>query len=215
VIANAVGYCPLSLAKRDGLVEKTYGNRTSIKGITGSLQISLLSLVLTGCIVHAPRYPSTWSPLHAIGKTGCVDVTGTFEDIGETEPGHAPLHLHRILLPSIKQTTIASSVELQLSGASVEAIATQADGTVRNYLLHDDGKCTALERYLKDPNSPGGVSSDGIVGEIHTSLELFRAEDGSLIVRTTERDLVIAMLIPVATDVRYWYRFTQKAPAAP
>jgi hypothetical protein len=50
---------------------------------------------------------------------------------------------------------------------------------------------------------------------MHTSLELFRAEDGSLVVRTNERDLVIALLIPVGTDVKYWIRFAQRAPASP
>jgi hypothetical protein len=178
--------------------------------------IALLTLALSGCFVHVRRYPRDWSPVHSVVAAACVDVTGSFQNVGQAaEQNGGATHLTQILFPRSKDLDAAPTVDIGWSGTALEAAATLADGTTRRAVLQDAARCSPRQRYIKDPNNPGAVSSDGIAGVIHTSLELFRAEDGSLVVRTTERDLVIALFIPVGTDVRYWIRFPQRTPEAP
>jgi len=173
-------------------------------------------VALSGCIVHLPKYPRAWSRVHSDDATTCVDLTGVFENVGESAGRLGPHGiLTEILFPRNKEMDAAATVHIESGTGALAAVVTLPDGTTRRSVLQQTAKCSPRERYIKDPNSPGGVDSDGIVGAIHTSLELFRGEDGSLVVRTTERDLVIAVLIPVGTDVKYWLRFPQKSSAMP
>jgi hypothetical protein len=187
-----------------------------IEKIIGALRIGLLTSALTGCILHLPKYPPDWSPLHSVNAGTCADLAGSFENVGQLADQTRKIHLTQILFPKNKDvSTAAQTVEIESSGDALAAIAILPDGTTRRSVLEDTGKCSPRERYIKDPNSSGGVSNEGIVGVIHSSLEIFRAEDGSLVVRTTERDLVVAFFIPVGTDVKYWMRFAQKPPVMP
>jgi hypothetical protein len=178
--------------------------------------IGLLSLTLTGCFVHLPKYPPAWSGLRSADTRMCVDLTGTYANAGESaERLGAPLSLTQILFPRNKGIDSAATVDIESATTALVAVVTLPEGTTRRSVLRETAKCSPRERYFEDPNDRGGVDGDGIVGVVHTSLELFRGEDGSLVVRTTERDLVIALLIPVGTDVKYWIRFAQKAPTSP
>jgi hypothetical protein len=178
--------------------------------------IAFLTLALSGCFVHARRYPREWSPVRAVVTDSCVDVTGSFQNVGQpAEQQSGERRLTQTLFPRNRAIDAALTVEIESSGTALEAVATLPDGTTYRSVLQDSAKCSPRQRYIKDPNNPGTVNAEGIVGVMHTSLELFRCEDGSLVVRTTERDLVIAMLIPVGTDVRYWIRFPERKPPAP
>jgi hypothetical protein len=180
------------------------------------LGAALLAAVLSGCIVHLPKYPREWSPLHSAVPPSCLDVTGQFQNLGEPSEQHGgPRRLTQILFPRNKELDAAPTVHIEFSGGALEAVATLPDGATYRSVLKDAAKCAPRRRDLEDPNNPGSVDKEGIAGLMHTSLELFRAEDGSLVVRTTERDLVIALLIPAGVDVKYWIRFPRRELQAP
>jgi hypothetical protein len=185
----------------------------SFRAAVGS---AFLAFALSGCFIHVRNYPREWSPVHAVVTGSCVEVTGAFQNLGQpAEQQRGVAHLAQLLFPRDKDLDAALTVHIESSGAALAAVAMLPDGSARRTLLREAAPCSRRQRYIKDPNNPGIVNSDGIVGVEHTSVELFRAEDGSLVVRTTERDLVIALLIPVATDVKYWIRFPARAPEAP
>lgn len=174
--------------------------------------------VLTGCVsVDRPDYPPEWSQLHSVDKSTCADLDGTFENAGQKMGTNGHVNLTMLLFPKDDKEarTTALTVAIESSGGILEAVATLPDGTTHRSQLYETAKCTQRERYIKSVNSPGGVGSDGIAGVIHSSLELFRADDGSLVVRGTERDFVIALMIPVASERKSWYRFAQKVPTTP
>jgi hypothetical protein len=176
----------------------------------------LLSIALAGCIVHQPKYPPTWSPLHT-GSTNCVDVTGTYDNIGQSKGVDAvgPPKLDRLLFPPFEGENSVSTVRLQTLGSSIEAVATLSDGTTRRRTLSDNGKCTASQRPVKDSNSPRGINDGGVIGVMHNSLMLYRAEDGGLIIKAIDKGAVMFMIIPIGSEVQYWYRFPEKTPASP
>lgn len=181
----------------------------------GGLIAGLLSIGLAGCIVNLPKYPRAWSPLHT-GSTNCVDVTGVYDNFGQSKGVNAvgPPKLDRLLFPPFEGENGVVAVQLQTVGASIEALAILSDGTTRSRTLSDNGTCTASQRPVKNPNSRGGVNDGGIIGVVHQSFMLYRAEDEALIVKSIENDAVVALLVPVGTNVQYWYRFPEKAPSA-
>jgi hypothetical protein len=178
--------------------------------------VGLLSIGVTGCIIGQPKYPGSWSPLKTSTKK-CVDVTGTYENIGQSKGVDAvePPKLDRLLFPPFEGENHVSTVQLDTLGASIEAVATLSDGTTRSRAYSDVGACTALKRSVKDPNSPGRLNDGGVIGVTRKSFMLYRAEDGALIVKSIEKSAVLWLIIPIGSEVQYWYRFPEKVAAAP
>jgi hypothetical protein len=174
----------------------------------GAATLTLLAAALCGCFIQLPRYPRVWPPLRS--DAPCIDVTGSFENVGQRAGMDGVRRLTQILFRLDPGLDAAVRVDIEPAGAALQAVATMADGTVRRAILVDSGRCTQRQRFIKDPNDRGAVSDGGIAGVVHTSLELFRGDDGSLVVRGTERDLVIAYFIPAAVDVQQWLRFPQR-----
>jgi hypothetical protein len=182
----------------------------------GCLMVGLLTIDLAGCIVSQPKYPRAWSPLQT-STTKCVDVTGTYENIGQSKGVDAvgPPKLDRLLFPPFEGENLVSTVQLHPLGASIEAIAALPDGTTRSRTFSDDGACTALRRPVKDPSSPRGMNAGGVIGVTRKSFMLYRAEDGALILKSIEKGAFVWVVIPIGSEVQYWYRFPEKAAAAP
>jgi hypothetical protein len=174
-----------------------------------SLKVVLPPLMLGGCIVHMPQYPSNWSPVRDAGNSECVDLTGRFENVGRSDDEHVPIYLMSWLFPTGSGAELASSIELQSAGTSITAIASLQDGSTRSALLKQRGKCTATERHFADPNEAGGMNREGVVGYAHSSLTLMRAENGSLVVTETSSGAAMVLLIPVAGHTRTWAIFEQ------
>jgi hypothetical protein len=67
--------------------------------VSRSAGIGILMFALTGCLVHLPKYPKEWSPLHSADPAHCVDLTGTFENVGASDEEPHTRYLTRILFP--------------------------------------------------------------------------------------------------------------------
>ena len=172
----------------------------------------LLGILLSGCAWHLPKYPPAWSPL-LTSKGSCVDLVGTYKNAGQTENALGSASLQALLFPSTEWEKTTSTVRLKPVDGLMEAVATLPDGTTRNYVMSDDGKCTRLERYFKDPDHRVLVNND-FFGVGNISFALYRAEDGSLVVKRTEKTAGLMIIVPLGIADRQWYRFAETQPAS-
>ena len=80
----------------------------------------LAALVLAGCVFSHPAYPPGWAPLETPG-TGCVSISGTYEDEGEPKLADSTASLlHNFPFPR----------NTSLGGANNVVIAQPAEGVI-------------------------------------------------------------------------------------
>ena len=181
---------------------------------TRGLATTITVLLLSGCIVHTPKYPISWSPLTPADGMECVDVTGRFANDGrsEGEGGLHPIKLSSLLLPAGAHMESASALQLTPAGSSVIVLATLSDGSTRGFSIELKGRCTPTELVFVDPQDAGGVNREGVLGFSHRSLAFARAADGSLVVRESEGAVGMLLLVPTAGYVRTWSIFQSYGP---
>ena len=198
-------------------------------GVKACLPAFLVSLLVLGGCVSAPKYPENWAPgfppqkLFSKGAKTCPSIAGSYSDTGESSPnenGHATAALWRMLFGG---TAIQESVTIH-----------DAPGDVIEIVGWENGKPSAKKKLgLIEPRVEGCGKSDGdklagcfqclngvtqvmvtptddclpAAACAHDNL-LYRGEDGWLVLKRNEFKYYQAVILPLWSTWRTrWYRF--------
>jgi hypothetical protein len=169
----------------------------------------LAALVLAGCVFSHPEYPTGWAPLETPG-TGCVSISGKYEDEGEPKIAAFPASLlHNFLFPRNTSLGGANKIVIAYSAAGIIEIAAwyndegatatrQLSASANDYQCRDG----AVELTMRD--FVGGGQAAGI--ETNT-IRLLKSVDGALVVKHTSSALGLCVIVPCGGSEDKWYRF--------
>ena len=182
-------------------------SRLSIRALT----LLMCPLTLTACI-HLQRYPQSWESIARKDRhTECADVTGIYDNSGETTSGsQVPLAVW--LDPTInhwntpartrveRELTSAQQVQLDVSRSQLQITAI-GTGTRRQWSYRY--ACRRGKVHLARFGDLGGDNVALVGSDV---LDLYRVKD-HLVVNRHGVFAGVALLIPVAGYERTWTRF--------
>jgi len=166
--------------------------------------IVLYCLFFTSCTSHQ-KYPAEWSELILPGDERCVDISGTYENLGETVKGRGAF---MSTLFDFEETP-SGVTQLQIAGTN--------NGKIEISAWHKQ-KLVSRKIYSKG-NEQYSCSSKGVeipIGRIEKSgaeaeggiLYLNKSRDGALVIeRKTSAGGYSLLYIPMVSSSYEWYRF--------
>jgi len=181
------------------------------------LMAMLAVLVSGGCVDHPP-YPSSWSPISPSLGPNCSGLSGTFraQRIGtDVAPWDLAQELDRIVDESganLSRFDFHRVTDVRLDVAAPRATAVLLAGTERigtielgapQYSPTCDGRALKL-LWLEVGAAPFAA------GVGHETTMLFRAEDGSLVMRTGSGAVGVVLLVPIGDSYYSWARYSAR-----
>jgi hypothetical protein len=186
-------------------------------GLT-SIACLLISLLMTGCAsVNKSPYPESWPQAVAL-DAGCRQINGRYRSGADRQTyllPHDDILLALTLLPPEAALKEATSVSLDLTpDGSFKVAAYAQDGTVlsrQDYPVEDGIFRCKDGALLFEPAKKRGTAhaaDNPLLGVAWGEVALQRAQDGSLLMRTTSGATGMAyLLIPVYAKSEHWYLF--------
>jgi hypothetical protein len=200
-----------------------------------TLLTGLLCTVLAGCVSHQP-YPKEWAPIEVAGE-GCPDISGTFSDRNEPDPvetdgsrdfsGNAVLlsaslapefgtgrPAHHVTITQPHADEIIVGVWRERVRFKNESFTKEIEFSGQKVLRQSDGDFTCKDRavVLTESGCIGPAEQVTLACESH-SLDLKKAEDGSLIIKDHSGGFgIVLLVIPVAASGSNWLLFKQIPP---
>jgi len=175
--------------------------------------------MLTSCASHHANPSASWSSNRQYVENSCTDISGVYQNIGEDAPDNKQKEIHErhpqylsgyfepsVLINGIKHKWI-TRVEISFIPKGeliVDLIKRNKTVGTRILKQEKDFSCTTEGIVMKSsysPSSPFGPSVN-----LYTRL-LYKAEDGSLIVKDREREVGLFAVIPTWSSVTQFYRF--------
>ncbi len=177
----------------------------------------LLCLGLESCIVFStPPYPSSWAPLHT-NHDGCGHISGTYTDAGERVRegswGGSVDSLSYLLARQKALSSVPRSdrVGIAFAGDGALTIEPRQGNRVQGSLQFSEksGEFHCIDGALEIIRSE--LVTEQVVGTQSETLLVFKASDGSLVVKyATSGFGLIGGLVPAGGGASSWARF---APA--
>jgi hypothetical protein len=199
--------------------------------LTSALMAGCLA---TGCISTDAVYPVTWAGRVKLDSRQCPDLDGEYSNIGDISQEHdlgaysvtaGSVSLADILagqaegqprlnFASVDATTdVHRSVSIRRDGDTLRVTARRIDGSSRSLELPIGERCDGS---LIDAGADWKGNTILLASEVdRSSMKLGRAEDGALVVRTSQSMGWFVTYVPVfASEDKRWIRFPPYAPAA-
>ena len=197
------------------------------------LTAALLSGCLTsGCISTDAVYPVTWAGRMKLDSKECPSIDGEYSNVGDMSLEHdlgsyslttGTVSLadmlagqaegqQRLNFASVDATTdVHRSVNLRTDGEILFVTARRLDGSSRTFELPVGQRC---EGSMIDAGAAWKGNTILLASEVdRSSMRLGRAEDGALLIRTTQSMGWFVTYVPVfATKDARWIRFPAVQP---
>jgi hypothetical protein len=172
-------------------------------------------------------YPVTWAGRVKLESERCPDIDGEYRNLGdqsrESDMGSYSIEPETISLAHIlagaaegeerinfttldATTDLHRSVNLRVAGDTLQVIARRTDGSVRTFQLPVGRECSGS---MIDAGSEWNGSTTILASEVdRSSMKLGRAEDGALLLRTSQSSGYFITYVPIfgVKDER-WIRF--------
>ena len=188
---------------------------------------------LAGCMTTDAVYPVTWAGRVKLESEQCPNIDGEYRNLGDVsketdigsysvEPGSISLaHIlagaaegeERINFTSLDAVLDEHrSVDLRVAGDTLQVIANRTDGSVRTFQLPIGRECSGS---MFDAGSEWNGSTTILASEVdRSSMKLGRAEDGALLVRTSQSIGFFITYVPIfGTKDERWLRFPAVDPS--
>ncbi len=179
---------------------------------------------LASCASHHAERPTSWKTATTSVTQGCVDISGSYQNLGEDAPGNKdktfherhPQYLSRFFTPLLDNGKPHEWLtHVTISGVhdgTLEIALKRKDETVQRVTLKRDRDfaCTAKGIEIKETSSLHyNIAS---LGDIRTNILVFgKGHDGALLVEDIEKEKGVAVIIlaplPYATSTVQYYRF--------
>ena len=179
-----------------------------------------LFLLCVGCAaIDKASYPSEW-PAIASGREACGSINGLYESraASHTYPHpHRDYFLSLTMLPVDESYRLIEAVSLEYGDDnSLKVVGYSGNGAPlkkHTYTARSGFFACANGILIMDPaRKPGReyASDNPLVGISSEEIALTKAQDGSLVMRSSGSAIGMAFLIiPVYADTEHWYRFKQ------
>jgi hypothetical protein len=184
--------------------------------------LQVLVMLLSGCVIHNPDYPTQWAALDTSDKGNCSALAGVYNERGESaEPGvfyqdrkPVPIipQLSGILLHYLNKAGPATRVELsspepgelEIAAYDSQKLLIKARFSEKEHTCVCNGNSAKVLRFSGSPSSRGAP----VVGYEYDAVFLYKAVDGSLVVKTSSYSIgmVFLVILGEGTD-HFWYRF--------
>lgn len=184
----------------------------------------IVTVYLSGCATSP--YPENWPANVSATPLQCPDLTGSYENFGNWSDGDRFV-LARLFFPLGPSDPLMNNYELlAVSHVTIDRRGDDSHAIkawVGNELLMErvlavsELKCLD-GRYIYHDTSLG---IDGVAPFLpvfhHSSIDrLFSvATDGSLIIENHEFTMGVGIVIPLAVNAKYWYKFPRTSPVSP
>lgn len=160
-----------------------------------------LAMSLAGCFIYR-QYPEPWASV--ADSANCVDVSGTFESVGES----AMKELGPAALATLLFVESNHGDRVRITNKDDKAILFEEFESGTLVATHElPGECQA-DGYFTVSKPSGFVGGQGGVGYSWNELQFKRAVDGALIVRTVSGGVgLVFLVIPAFGSEHRWFRF--------
>jgi len=166
----------------------------------------IIVIMLYSCAYH-DEYPKGWSPISNTAKLQCVDISGHYRNIGESEtPNYQPMLSWKLFKSSefsLDPTHVSFSfiennkLKVTLWENGQEIFAKAFEKSSKGYFCEEGLIKIDTREYL---------NRDGVVGTEWHVLGFTKIDD-DLIVKDENGAIGMMLLIPVAATGTNWYRF--------
>ncbi len=175
------------------------------------LGAAVASIVASGCVNSPPIYGENWPPQVKLEADACPSIDGYYENAGRRSAGALdsprPASLVNLLEfharsqgfntePGFNPDADAyQEVRLRVADDFLYVDATSADGNKRSFIIPTRRHCRDSLLYLESQPDAGTI----VVASMYerSSIALGRADDGSLLVRGSERFAAFFLYVPV------------------
>lgn len=180
------------------------------------LLLPLLVLFLASCVSSDP-YPENWSPVAAVGKGECPDLTGVFSNFYSTSSAEAwSIEGGLIALLLDSKSLDATEGPRSVSMVSIEEPTPGRlviKGWDRSQLIMEGqrrisrGACSKQGASMS--GSFRGLNVENVMGFVSAHSTFNRAVNGDLVVRMRSTFTGIALLVPISSTATNWYQFRE------
>jgi hypothetical protein len=161
-------------------------------------------LFLTSC-TSRQKYPAEWSELILPADERCVDISGTYVNLGETAKGQG------VFLSALFDFGEAPSAVTQVQIAESDNVKLEVSAWYKQKMISRKSYLRSSEEYScssKGVEMPlGSINKSGSSGE-GGMLYLTKSTDGALIIEKKSSAGGYSLLyIPIVSSSYEWYRF--------
>jgi hypothetical protein len=186
--------------------------------------ITLLPLLLAGCINSNPGYPENSWPAR-ITQNGCASIAGRYSNRGEMVPNNYKNYVPELAPFFIETTPVpeyeskygkADSVVLTIEKDTLTVQVMAGDAILRSDVFSEKNKtliCKPEGAIIRDRSGWAKGNGNVLAGVEYSSYTLMSAEDHSLIIKSKSGATgLVFMLIPATGSQTNWYRFPRFRP---
>jgi hypothetical protein len=181
--------------------------------------VPLFVLSLGSCVSSDP-YPENWSPVAAVAKGECPDLTGVFNNFYSTSSAEAwSIEGGLIALLLEPKSKTVSEAQRTVSMVSIEEPTPGRlviKGWDRSQLIMERqrrisrGACSRQGASMS--GSFKGLNVENVMGFVTARSYFNRAQNGDLVVGMRSTFTGIALLVPISSTASNWYQFKQIEP---
>ena len=172
-------------------------------------------IVISTACVHHPKYPDGWSSLKNSIGLNCTDLSGVYEG-REIDGTDSRLTLAYMLERQNDQSTSnfrrfdvnrLTDVRLTIALPQVTAELLAEDEVIGSIDLGAPKRSAACDGHVLKLRQLTSAAAPFAFGVGRYSTFLYRASDGSLVMRAGADDTIVALIVPIAASEFSWYRF--------